>query len=229
MWYAIEGYDGSAMCCPGGWRRGPPTWPAAGSARRGRLLVAGPCPAIDAEDPDRPAFSGSLVIAEFASLEARAWADADPYVRRVYAPVEVRPVPQGCCRERRDRGRHPAPEPAAGRAHPPCSPRRCAQRLDIADDSHKHAGHAGSARAAGALQRGTSSARPSPASCRWPATGWSMPRWASMMQTDIHAPRRSGADARRTGSPDILRDRHPMSVAFPSIKSMVGGCNLPPS
>ena len=55
----------------------------------GRLLVAGPCPAIDAEDPGPAGFSGSLVIAQFASLEeARAWADADPYVEAgVYARV----------------------------------------------------------------------------------------------------------------------------------------------
>ena len=59
----------------------------------GRLLLAGPCPAIDAEDPGPAGFSGSLVIAEFPSLEdARAWADADPYVEAgVYERVEVRP------------------------------------------------------------------------------------------------------------------------------------------
>ena len=59
----------------------------------GRLLLAGPCPAIDAEDPGPVGFSGSIVIAEFDSLEdARAWADADPYVAAgVYARVEVRP------------------------------------------------------------------------------------------------------------------------------------------
>ena len=59
----------------------------------GRLLVAGPCPSIDAEDSGPAGFTGSIVIAEFASLEdARAWADADPYVEAgVYARVEVRP------------------------------------------------------------------------------------------------------------------------------------------
>ena len=58
----------------------------------GRLLVAGPCPAIDAEDPGPAGFSGSIVIAEFASLdEARAWADADPYVEAgVYERLDVR-------------------------------------------------------------------------------------------------------------------------------------------
>ncbi|GMG87482.1 YciI family protein [Biformimicrobium ophioploci] len=60
---------------------------------QGRLLVAGPHPAIDAEDPGESGFSGSLVIAEFASLEeAKAWADEDPYVAAgVYASVTVKP------------------------------------------------------------------------------------------------------------------------------------------
>jgi len=59
----------------------------------GRLLLAGPCPRIDSEDPGPSGFSGSLIVAEFDSLEAaRAWADADPYVAaRVYKSVEVRP------------------------------------------------------------------------------------------------------------------------------------------
>lgn len=59
----------------------------------GRLLVAGPHPAIDTEDPGDAGFTGSLVIAEFSSLEdAKAWADADPYVAAgVYAEVKVKP------------------------------------------------------------------------------------------------------------------------------------------
>lgn len=62
----------------------------------GRLVLAGPHPAIDAEDPGEAGFSGSLVIAEFDSLEsARAWADADPYVAAgVYARVQVKPFRQ---------------------------------------------------------------------------------------------------------------------------------------
>ncbi len=62
-------------------------------AADGRLLVAGPHPAIDAEDPGEAGFSGSLVIAEFPSLEAaRSWADEDPYVAAgVYRRVSVRP------------------------------------------------------------------------------------------------------------------------------------------
>ena len=59
----------------------------------GRLLLAGPCPAIDADDPGPAGFTGSLIVAEFESLEAaRAWADADPYrAAGVYASVDVRP------------------------------------------------------------------------------------------------------------------------------------------
>ena len=59
----------------------------------GRLLLAGPCPAIDSADPGPAGFTGSLVVAEFASLQdARAWADADPYCAAgVYARLDVRP------------------------------------------------------------------------------------------------------------------------------------------
>ena len=59
----------------------------------GRLLIAGPHPAIDSEDPGPAGFSGSLVVAEFDSLvSAQAWADADPYIGAgVYAQVVVKP------------------------------------------------------------------------------------------------------------------------------------------
>lgn len=59
----------------------------------GRLLLAGPRPAIDAADPGPAGFLGSLVVADFNSLaEAQAWADADPYVLAgVYQRVEVSP------------------------------------------------------------------------------------------------------------------------------------------
>ncbi len=93
MWYVIEGYDGQQVL------------PARLAARpahlarlqalqeQGHLLLAGPCPAIDAEDPGSAGFSGSLVVAWFEDLAAaRAWADADPYVEAgVYQRVEVRP------------------------------------------------------------------------------------------------------------------------------------------
>ncbi|NRA61400.1 MAG: YciI family protein [Psychrobium sp.] len=60
---------------------------------QGRLLVAGPTPAIDSEDPGVAGFTGSLVIAEFDSLVvAQQWADIDPYVSAgVYASVTVKP------------------------------------------------------------------------------------------------------------------------------------------
>ena len=59
----------------------------------GRLLLAGPHPAIDCMDPGEAGFTGSLVIAEFDSLEtAKAWADADPYqAAGVYARITVKP------------------------------------------------------------------------------------------------------------------------------------------
>lgn len=93
MWYVIEGYDGEDVLATRMQAR------AAHLARlqtlldQGRLLLAGPCPAIDAEDPGPAGFSGSVVIASFEDLvTARAWADADPYVAAgVYTRVEVRP------------------------------------------------------------------------------------------------------------------------------------------
>jgi len=61
--------------------------------QQGRLLVAGPFPAIDSETPGDAGFTGSLVIAEFDSLAAaQAWADADPYIAAgVYKQVMVKP------------------------------------------------------------------------------------------------------------------------------------------
>jgi uncharacterized protein YciI len=59
----------------------------------GRLLMAGPHPAIDAEDPGPAGFSGSLIVAEFPDLDsAKRWADDDPYVKAgVYDRVTVKP------------------------------------------------------------------------------------------------------------------------------------------
>ncbi len=59
----------------------------------GRLLTAGPHPKIDSEDPGPNGFSGSLIVAEFDSLEdAQVWADADPYIAAgVYEKVIVKP------------------------------------------------------------------------------------------------------------------------------------------
>ena len=60
---------------------------------QGRLILAGPHPAIDSDDPGEAGFSGSLVVAEFENLaDAQTWADADPYVAAgVYAKVTVKP------------------------------------------------------------------------------------------------------------------------------------------
>jgi uncharacterized protein len=93
MWYAIEGYDTPDSLQRRLQARSAHLARLTALRDQGRLLLAGPCPAIDAEDPGPAGFSGSIVIAEFDSLgSARAWADADPYVDAgVYARVEVRP------------------------------------------------------------------------------------------------------------------------------------------
>ena len=59
----------------------------------GRLVMAGPFPAVDSPDPGPAGFTGSLVVAEFDSLEAaQAWAEADPYIKAgVYESVVVKP------------------------------------------------------------------------------------------------------------------------------------------
>ena len=96
MWYAIEGHDGPDVLAQRLAAR--PEHLARLTALRddGRLLLAGPCPAIDAEDPGPAGYSGSIVIAQFDSLtEARLWADADPYVAAgVYTAVEIYPFRQ---------------------------------------------------------------------------------------------------------------------------------------
>lgn len=93
MWYLIEGHDGPDVLLKRQRARAAHLARLEALRNAGRLLLAGPCPAIDASDPGPAGFSGSLVIAEFASLEvARAWADADPYVAQgVYERVDVRP------------------------------------------------------------------------------------------------------------------------------------------
>ncbi|MGB1579918.1 MAG: YciI family protein [Nevskiales bacterium] len=62
----------------------------------GRLVLAGPYPAIDSNDPAEDGFTGSLIVAEFDSLEAaEAWAQGDPYIEAgVYAQVSVKPFKQ---------------------------------------------------------------------------------------------------------------------------------------
>ena len=93
MWYAIEGHDGEGVLSRRQDARAGHLARLLALRDEGRLMLAGPCPAIDAEDPGPAGFSGSIVVAEFESLEsAREWAEADPYVAAgVYARVEVRP------------------------------------------------------------------------------------------------------------------------------------------
>ncbi len=93
MWYVIEGTD-----APGSLPQRLAARPAhlerlEALKNEGRLLLAGPFPAIDAVDPGPAGFTGSLIVAEFADLAAaQAWADADPYIEAgVYAQVTVRP------------------------------------------------------------------------------------------------------------------------------------------
>lgn len=93
MWYVIEGYDGENVLAARMQARAAHLERLKALLDQGRLLLAGPCPTIDAEDPGEAGFSGSVVIAEFEDLPAaRAWAETDPYVAAgVYARVDVRP------------------------------------------------------------------------------------------------------------------------------------------
>ncbi|MDE2157050.1 MAG: YciI family protein [Xanthomonadaceae bacterium] len=93
MWYAIIGTDNANSLDARKAARPPHLGRLQRLQDEGRLLLAGPFPAIDAEDPGPAGFSGSLIVAEFASLsDARDWAQADPYVAAgVYREVTVKP------------------------------------------------------------------------------------------------------------------------------------------
>ncbi|MBY4595113.1 YciI family protein [bacterium BD-1] len=93
MWYAILGTDRENSLAARLESRPAHLARLQALAAEGRLKLAGPLPAIDAEDPGPAGFTGSLVVAEFPDLAAaRAWADADPYLAAgVYVRVEVRP------------------------------------------------------------------------------------------------------------------------------------------
>lgn len=93
MWYAIIGEDK-----PGSLDARLAARPAHlerlhALQNQGRLLLAGPFPAIDNENPGPAGFTGSLIVAEFDSLDsAQHWADADPYIAAgVYAGVTIKP------------------------------------------------------------------------------------------------------------------------------------------
>ncbi|MBS0456178.1 MAG: YciI family protein [Proteobacteria bacterium] len=96
MLYAISGFDRPDSLAARQAARPPHLARLHALRDAGRLVLAGPFPAIDAVDPGPAGFSGSLIVAEFASLDdARAWADADPYLAAgVYATVDVRPFRQ---------------------------------------------------------------------------------------------------------------------------------------
>lgn len=96
MWYAILGLDNEDSLAARQSARPAHLARLKQLLDEGRLLLAGPFPAIDAEDPGPAGFDGSLIIAEFDNLEtARVWAQADPYVAAdVYRDVSVRPFRQ---------------------------------------------------------------------------------------------------------------------------------------
>ncbi len=93
MWYAITGHDTSNSLDKRIAARPAHVARLQAMQTEGRLLLAGPFPAIDATDPGAAGFTGSLIVAEFASLQAaQEWANADPYVTaEVYASVDIKP------------------------------------------------------------------------------------------------------------------------------------------
>jgi len=93
MWYAITGTDNTDSLARRQSARPAHLERLKQLQAEGRLLLAGPFPAIDAEDPGPAGFTGSLIIAAFDNLAAaKAWADADPYIGAgVYREVRVQP------------------------------------------------------------------------------------------------------------------------------------------
>lgn len=93
MWYVILGRDASGSLAKRKELREQHLKRLQALQAEGRLLLAGPLPAIDSPDPGPAGFQGSLIVAEFDSLaEARAWIEEDPYAKGgVYADVAVYP------------------------------------------------------------------------------------------------------------------------------------------
>jgi len=93
MWYAIISEDVENSLDKRAGARPAHLVRVEALVEEGRLLLAGPHPAVDAPDPGPAGFTGSLIVAEFESLdEATAWANDDPYVKAgVYAKVTVKP------------------------------------------------------------------------------------------------------------------------------------------
>ena len=96
MWYMIVGEDYADSLENRGAAREAHLARVAKLADDGRVLVAGPLPAVDAEDPGSAGFTGSLLVIDFPSLEdAQLWAGQDPYVTGgVYKSVTVKPFKQ---------------------------------------------------------------------------------------------------------------------------------------
>jgi hypothetical protein len=93
MWYAIIAQDTENSLAKRRSARADHLARLEQLKNEGRLLLAGPHPAVDNDDPGEAGFTGSLVVAEFSSLEAaQQWADADPYIAAgVYEKVIVKP------------------------------------------------------------------------------------------------------------------------------------------
>lgn len=93
MWYAIIGQDAPDSLSKRMAARPDHLARLQALQDEGRLLLAGPFPAVDAADPGAAGFTGSLIVAEFASLQsAQEWADADPYaITGVFARLAVQP------------------------------------------------------------------------------------------------------------------------------------------
>lgn len=93
MWYMIYGIDAEDSLDKRKAARPAHLERLKGLQNAGRLMLAGPLPALDTREPGPAGFVGSLIVAEFDSLQAaRAWADADPYVQAgVYREVHVHP------------------------------------------------------------------------------------------------------------------------------------------
>ena len=93
MWYVITGKDAPDALAIRKRVRPAHLERAKALADAGRMLVAGPCPAIDSPDPGPAGFSGSVIIADFPSLQAaQDWIAQDPYVTEgVFESHEVRP------------------------------------------------------------------------------------------------------------------------------------------
>ncbi len=93
MWYTIQGFDHPNSLKKRLAAREKHLARLNALKDEGRLLVAGPNPAIDSEQPGPAGFTGSLIIAEFSSLrDAQNWANEDPYIQAdVYARVDIKP------------------------------------------------------------------------------------------------------------------------------------------